>query len=172
MEADAPVDDIDIITAGVDELGENDQFAVLKALVRNADVEGVQRHLEVLDYNGATVSARSLGLAARLPLTVHYGDAAVHERSRAVMLLVVAACNEQTLGQCVVNTTHWTHEYARAPRFSVPAVRGWRRVANEYDDIRGYGPAPIRMGRRHGGAGHRPSAVRVFCALGECNGAQ
>ena len=118
LEADAPVDDIDIITAGVDELGENDQFAVLKALVRNADVEGVQRHLEVLDYNGATVSARSLGLAARLPLTVHYGDAAVHERSRAVMLLVVAACNEQTLGQCVVNTTHWTHEYAPGRRGS------------------------------------------------------
>ena len=118
LEADAPVDDIDIITAGVDELGENDQFAVLKALVRNADVEGVQRHLEVLDYNGATVSARSLGLAARLPLTVHYGDAAVHGRSRAVMLLVVAACNEQTLGQCVVNTTHWTHEYAPGRRGS------------------------------------------------------
>ena len=126
LEADAPVDDIDIITAGVDELGENDQFAVLKALVRNADVEGVQRHLEVLDYNGATVSARSLGLAARLPLTVHYGDAAVHERSRAVMLLVVAACNEQTLGQCVVNTTHWTHEYAPGRRGSQfpPYVRG------------------------------------------------
>ena len=89
MEADAPVDDIDIITAGVDELGENDQFAVLKALVRNADVEGVQRHLEVLDYNGATVSARSLGLAARLPLTV--GTAAVVAAYAIPLRLAAAA---------------------------------------------------------------------------------
>ena len=80
MEADAPVD-IDIITAGVDELGENDQFAVAQGAGQERDVEGVQRHLEVLDYNGGDrvgAESRFGGAAAHRALR----DAARLERAR------------------------------------------------------------------------------------------
>ncbi|CAH0379600.1 unnamed protein product [Pelagomonas calceolata] len=123
MEADPPADEVDALATRIeeiDELGEgNDEFglgAVLKKLIRNADVEGVRAHLEVLEYNGQAVHTYHLSMAARLPYKVHYGDAAVCRRSREVLLLLVAACDEQTLGQCVVDTRDWSPKRALGRR--------------------------------------------------------
>ena len=122
MEADAPVDEVDALATRIEEIDElgagddatygNDQWglgAVLKQLIKSADVEGVREHLALIDYHDEAVSAHHLGLAARLPFSVQYGDAAQLERAREVLLLLVAACDEQTLGQCVVVTDHWQH---------------------------------------------------------------
>jgi len=133
MEADAPVDEVDALATRIehiDELGAgddatygNDQWglgAVLKQLIKSADVEGVRRHLELIDYHDEAVSAHHLGLAARLPFSVQYGDATQFQRAREVLLLLIAAADEQTLGQCVVATMHWAPKYApgrRGPDF-------------------------------------------------------
>ena len=126
----------------MDELGENDQFAMLKALVRNADVEGVQRHLEVLDYNGATVSARSLGLAARLPLTVL-------RRRPCTAFARGDATGRRGLQRADARAVRREHNAldlrVRPGRGSVPAGSWVETRGKWYDDIRGYGPAPIRM---------------------------
>jgi hypothetical protein len=123
MEADAPVDEVDALATRIEEIDEpgegNDEFglgAVLKKLIRNADVEGVQAHLELLDYHDEAVHTYHLAMAARLPHRVHYGDAAVHERSREVLLRLVVACSEQTLGQCIVHTDDWNPEQALGRR--------------------------------------------------------
>ena len=61
---------------------------------------------------------------------------------------------------------------ARAPRFSVPAVRGWRRWQMRETATYGHGAPSVRVGRRCGGAGHGPGAPAVHDAPRECNGAQ
>ena len=63
------IEEIDELGAGDDATYGNDQWglgAVLKMLIKNADVEGVRRHLELIDYHDEAVSAHHLGLAARL----------------------------------------------------------------------------------------------------------
>ena len=116
MEADAPVDEVDALAARIDAIDDLDAGnhlygcgRVLTALIRDADVEGVREHLALIDYHDEAVSAHQLAMAARLPFSVQYGDAAQLERAREVLLLLVAACDEQTLGQCVVVTDHWQH---------------------------------------------------------------
>ena len=123
MESEAPVDEVDALAARIeeiDELGEgNDEFglgAVLKKLIRNADVEGVRAHLELLDYHDEAVHTYHLAMAARLPYRVHYGDAALCRRSREVLLRLVVACSEQTLGQCIVHTDDWNPEHSLGRR--------------------------------------------------------
>ena len=79
MEADAPVDEVDALadTYRADRRARrrddatygNDQWglgAVLKQLIKSADVEGVRNHLELIDYHDEAVSAPPLGPAARL----------------------------------------------------------------------------------------------------------
>ena len=112
LEADAPVDEVDALAARIeeiDELGPGNHIygcgRVLTALIRDADVEGVRAHLELLDYHDEAVSAHQLAMAARLPYKVHYGDAAVCRRSREVLLLLVEAgaqssgCDNTCIGQ-------------------------------------------------------------------------
>ena len=117
MDSDAPVDEVDALATRIeeiDELGEgNDEFglgAVLMKLIRNADVEGVRAHLELLDYHDEAVHTYHLAMAARLPHRVHYGDAALCRRSREVLLRLIVACSEQTLGQCIAHTNEWNPE--------------------------------------------------------------
>ena len=93
MEADAPVDEVDALAARIDAIDDLDAGnhlygcgRVLTALIRDADVEGVRAHLELLDYHDEdAVSAHQLAMAARLPYKVHYADAAVCRRSREVL---------------------------------------------------------------------------------------
>ena len=117
------IEEIDELGAGDDATYGNDQWglgAVLKQLIKSADVEGVRKHLELIDYHDEAVSAHQLAMAARLPFSVQYGDAAQLERAREGLLLLVEAADEQTLGQCVVATDHWQHEKSpgrRGPDF-------------------------------------------------------
>jgi hypothetical protein len=128
MEADAPVDEVDALAARIDAIDDLDAGnhlygcgRVLTALIRDADVEGVRAHLELLDYHDEdAVSAHQLAMAARLPYKVHYADAAVCRRSREVLLRLVEACDERTLGQCIVRTDDWNPEQSlgrRGPEF-------------------------------------------------------
>ena len=83
----ARIEQIDELGAGDDATYGTDQWglgAVLKQLINSADVEGVRRHLELIDYHDEAVSAHHLGVAARLPFSVQYGDAAQLARAREV----------------------------------------------------------------------------------------
>ena len=108
MEADAPVDEVDALATRIehiDELGAGDDATygndhwglgcVLKQLIKSADVEGVRKHLELIDYHDEAVSAHHLGLAARLQYAVQYEDVNRHKEAREVLLLLVAASDEQ-----------------------------------------------------------------------------
>ena len=176
MDSDAPVDEVDALATRIEEIDElgagddatygNDQWglgAVLKQLIKSADVEGVRKHLELIDYHDEAVSAHHLGLAARLPFSVQYGDATQatqSQRGREVLLLLVAAADEQTLGQCVVNTVHWTPTYSpgrRGPDFP------------SYDDTDPGGCIPTCVTVLHQFAWDGDvDAVAMFLALPQC----
>ena len=119
----ARIEEIDELGAGDDATYGNDQWglgAVLKQLIKSADVEGVREHLELIDYHDEAVSAHHLGLAARLQHAVQYEDVNRHKAAREVLLLLVAASDEQTLGQRVVDDIFWAQAYApgrRSPDF-------------------------------------------------------
>ena len=136
MEVDAPADEVDALAARIEEIDElgagddatygNDQWglgAVLKMLIKNADVEAVREHLALIDYHDEAVSAHHLGLAARLQYFVQYEDVNRHKAAREVLLLLVAASDEQTLGQRVVDDIFWAPAYT--PGRSGPDFPPW-----------------------------------------------
>ena len=118
------IEQIDELGAGDDATYGNDQWglgAVLKQLIKSADVEGVRRHLELIDYHDEAVSAHHLGLAARLQYSAQHMNR--HKEAREVLLLLVVASDEQTLGQRVVDDIFWAPAYT--PGRSGPDFPPW-----------------------------------------------
>jgi len=84
--------------------------SVLSVLIKEADIDGVRRHLDVAAANGFAASAGHLCLAARIPRNV-CADAGRRRRARDVLLAVASSANERTLGQRVVLTELWSREH-------------------------------------------------------------